>query len=238
MGVRKQSGCVVFKYDMNFNYLVLLVKSSDGKDWVFPKGGVEKHLSSQDSALKETYEEAGVTGRILNTLGTYRYRKQGQDQKVVMYSCLYTKDTPDWPEKALRKRKWFTAREARSKLPKILKPFIDELMDTKPMLATAGAIQSSHLAELIRELPVVVDHGAEVEAPDDNTVTVVLSSSDDDRLTVRIEDWGQHPQSEKLTIHYDYEHNGNEAKHFKHTTLSSVVGDVGRVIGRFLSGAM
>ncbi|AGS82152.1 nudix hydrolase [Pseudomonas phage PaBG] len=234
MAVRKQSGCVVFRYDRNFDYEILLVKSSDGKDWVFPKGGVEKHLTPKQSAAKEVYEEAGVAGRILSTLGKYEYQKQGKDQKVTMYAMMYERDTDDWPEKHLRKRKWFKIKDAKKKLPKLLKPFLDELKQAN-MLALSSSNVMDQVGQHLRELPVLVDHAGEVEVSPDESVQVVLANGED-RLTMRIEDWGQHPLSQKMTIHYDYEHEGREGKHFKHTSLQGVAGDVARIAGRFLSG--
>jgi 8-oxo-dGTP pyrophosphatase MutT (NUDIX family) len=234
MSTRQQSGCVVFRYDRNFRYEVLLVKSSDGKDWVFPKGGVEKHLSSRDSAAKEVYEEAGVAGNILNVLGSYRYRKQGRDQNVVMYAMHYTNDTPDWPEKKLRKRKWFPLKDAKKKVPSTLKPLLSELSDAK-MLALSANSHLQQAAQMLRELPVITDNFGEIEVGDEDTVTVVMKSGND-TMTMRIEDWGQHPQIDKLTIHYDYTRAGTEAAHFKHSNLGQIVGHVSRIIGRFLSG--
>lgn len=234
MSVRQQSGCVVFRYNRNFEYEVLLVKSSDGKDWVYPKGGVEKHLSSKASAAKEVYEEAGVTGQILTMLGGYKYRKQGRDQNVVMYAMHYSQDTADWPEKGLRKRKWFSLKDARKKVPKILKPFLDELAQAN-MMALSSTSHLQQVAQMLRELPLITEHFGEVDLDDEDTVTVDMKSGDD-TLAMRIEDWGQHPQIQKLTIHYDYVHNGQDAGHFKHSSLGQVVGHVSRIIGRFLSG--
>jgi len=234
MSERKQSGCVVFRYNRNFEYEILLVKSSDGKDWVYPKGGVEKNLSSRESAAKEVYEEAGVAGQILSTLGTYKYRKQGRDQSVVMYGMLYKNDTPDWPEKGLRKRKWFPLKDARKKVPKILKPFLDELVQSK-MLALSATSAMQQVAQMLRDTPLIAEHFGEVEVDDEDTVTLEMKKGDD-TLAMRIEDWCQHPQIQKLTIHYDYVRGGQEAGHFRHSSLGQVVGHVSRIIGRFLSG--
>ncbi|MNQ41873.1 NUDIX domain protein [compost metagenome] len=234
MGVRQQSGCVVYRYNRNFDYDVLLVKSSDGKNWVYPKGGVEKHLSSRDSAAKEVYEEAGVAGTILSTLGTYRYRKQGKDQKVVMYAMHYTHDTEDWPEEHLRKRKWFSLRDALKKVPKMLRPFLEELTPSR-LMALSSASHLQQVAQMLRDTPVIIDNAGEVEVDDEDTVTVELKSGND-TLVMRIEDWGQHPQIDKLTIHYEYVRDGTEAAHFKHSSLGQVVGHVSRIVGRFLSG--
>ena len=236
MSVRKQSGCVVFKYDRNFNYQILLVKSSDGKDWVFPKGGVEKHLTSRESAAKEVWEEAGVDGNILSTLGIYKYRKQGRDQSVVMYGMQYTQDSATWPEAHLRKRKWFSIKEAETKVPKLLKPFLAELANSK-MLALSATSVATQVADQLRELQVLIDSGAEIEADDDDTVNVTVKSGND-TLTLRVEDWGQHPQIHKLTVYYSYLHGEHEASHFKNTTLDAGVGVVRRIVGRFLAGDM
>lgn len=236
MSVRKQSGCVVFRYDRNFQYQILLVKSSDGKDWVFPKGGVEKNLTSRQSAAKEVWEEAGVEGNILSTLGTYKYRKQGRDQSVVMYGMQYTQDSATWPEEHLRKRKWFSFKDAQKKVPKILKPFLDLLASSK-MLALSGTSVAAHLAAKLRELQVLIDNSAEVNDDDEDTVSITMKQGDA-TLVMRIEDWDQHPQIHKLTVHYDYVHNGHEVGRFKNTSLDAVVGVVSRIAGRFVSGDM
>jgi 8-oxo-dGTP pyrophosphatase MutT (NUDIX family) len=51
----------------------LLVRTRGGR-WIFPKGGVERHLTHAQSAALEAYEEAGVHGRI-ETLAFARYFK-------------------------------------------------------------------------------------------------------------------------------------------------------------------
>ena len=237
MAVRKQSGCVVFRYDRKFDYEILLVKSSDGKDWVFPKGGVEPDLTPQQSAIKETYEEAGVAGRLMSTLGKYEYKKQGKPQKVTMYSMLYTRDTEDWPEKHLRKRKWFSYKDAMKKLPKLLRPLLEKLKEDR-LLGLAANSNMDNIAQFIRELPVVVDSKAEVDVADGDTVNVIVKQGDDRTLRLRIEDWGQHPTAEKVTIHWDYMSGTHEAQHFKNTTLDHVVGSVSRIIGRFISNTL
>lgn len=234
MSTRQQSGCVVFRYNRNFEYEILLVKSSDGKEWVYPKGGVEKGMSSKDSAAKEVYEEAGVSGQILSTLGAYSYSKQGRKQNVLMYAMHYKQNTPDWPEEGLRKRKWFALKDARKKVPTLLKPFLDELAQAN-MLALSSTTPLQQVAQMLRDLPLVVDHFGEVEVDDEDTVTLDMKSGDD-TLAMRIEDWGQAPNVQKLTVHYDYVRDGTEAAHSKRSNMGQVVGHVSRIIGRFLSG--
>jgi len=52
----------------------LLVRTSNGERWTFPKGRVERGESMREAAAREACEEAGVTGAIgSEPLGVYRY---------------------------------------------------------------------------------------------------------------------------------------------------------------------
>lgn len=124
MLTRKSSGCVVFRHNEENELEVLLVTSTNGKEWVHPKGGVEIDLTERASAAKEVYEEAGVLGNVGMKLGTYRYVKNNQMQEVTMYAMAYTGDASDWPEAHKRKRKWFKAKKAMGKVDQYLAPFI------------------------------------------------------------------------------------------------------------------
>lgn len=52
----------------------LLVRTSNGARWTFPKGHVERGESRSEAAAREAREEAGATGEIgWEPLGVYRY---------------------------------------------------------------------------------------------------------------------------------------------------------------------
>ncbi len=52
----------------------LLVRTSNGERWTFPKGGVERGESMSEAAAREAREEAGVAGTVRSEpLGVYRY---------------------------------------------------------------------------------------------------------------------------------------------------------------------
>jgi ADP-ribose pyrophosphatase YjhB (NUDIX family) len=190
-------------------------------------------LTAKESAAKEVYEEAGVAGNILQTLGKYEYKKKGRDQKVTMYSMLYTHDTPDWPEKGLRKRKWFSFNEAKKKLSKVLQPFLQELKDSNA-LALSASNNLSLLADFFRELPILAKYPSKVTADEvDNCVYISVSLPNGD-LRLQIEEWEQHPLSQALTIHYWFS-GEDEHKHFKRSSLGLVVGHVARIIGKYAS---
>ena len=96
---------------------ILLITSIRKKRWIIPKGFVEFNLSAFESAKKEAFEEAGILGtNETMELGTFTTHKYGGSTSVVVYSMEVEKYKEDYPEKNLRKRKWFTVDEAKEKV--------------------------------------------------------------------------------------------------------------------------
>lgn len=108
---------------------VLLVTSIKKKNWIVPKGFIEYHMSPFQSAKKEAFEEAGVRGSdSTRILGSYTVKKNGSALKTKIYSMRVTRVYKDYPEKNLRKRKWFSISDAMKKveideLTKIIRKF-------------------------------------------------------------------------------------------------------------------
>ncbi|MNL09172.1 NUDIX domain protein [compost metagenome] len=103
---RVASGTVPYRFGTDKKCQVLVVKSTNGKSWVFPKGGVEAHLSRRENALKESYEEAGVIGCPGKKVGRYSYLKGGVMQDVHMYEMLVVEELEVYPESEKRERRW------------------------------------------------------------------------------------------------------------------------------------
>ncbi len=61
------AGGVVFSNDRDRN-LFLVISSSNGKDWVFPKGHIEPGETPQKTVLRELQEETGIVGEIIAEL--------------------------------------------------------------------------------------------------------------------------------------------------------------------------
>ena len=58
--------------------LFLLVKARrDPRVWIFPKGHVEDGETAEQTALRETEEEAGVVGRIIAPLSALEFESGG-----------------------------------------------------------------------------------------------------------------------------------------------------------------
>lgn len=92
---------------------LLLITSIKKQRWIFPKGYIEFNLTAFESAKKEAYEEAGVIGENETVeLGAFELKKKTQTSYVKIFSMEVTKELKDYPEKNLRKRKWFAVKEA------------------------------------------------------------------------------------------------------------------------------
>ena len=96
---------------------VLLITSRETKRWVIPKGWPMKGKKDWNAAATEAFEEAGIEGTIgRKSIGTYHYVKRklsgDLDCKVIVYPLEVKNELKIWPEKAERKRRWFSAEAA------------------------------------------------------------------------------------------------------------------------------
>ncbi len=129
----QQSGVIPYRI-RNGIIEVLLITSSSGKRWVIPKGMIEPLMTSQDSAAKEAWEEAGIRGQVLPTsMGTYEYQKWGGTCQVEVFLLQVETVLEDWPEASIRKREWLSVKEAvkrleEAELKKILMTLPDALL--------------------------------------------------------------------------------------------------------------
>jgi len=105
--------CVIPYRINNGSIELLLITSIKKQRWIFPKGYIEFNLSAFESAKKEAFEEAGVIGENETVeLGSFELKKKDRSSHVKIFSMEVTKELKDYPEKNLRKRKWFTVIDA------------------------------------------------------------------------------------------------------------------------------
>lgn len=133
MKIRNSAGVIpLFKNTKTGQWCVVLVTSSDGSRWVFPKGGIEIGQTPRLAAYTEAYEEAGVITEVGRSVGTYRYvKKNGVVSDVEMFvgSVTKTLTTKEWGESHKRRRSPFPIKEALTLVDSYLKVFILEAMD-------------------------------------------------------------------------------------------------------------
>jgi 8-oxo-dGTP pyrophosphatase MutT (NUDIX family) len=90
---------------------VLLVKTSDGLRWTFPKGRIERDERAADAALREAREEGGILGEIdERPLTTYLSPKG--DEMVPVRAFLLRVSGQVAPQEDFREPSWFPAEEA------------------------------------------------------------------------------------------------------------------------------
>ena len=98
---------------------VLLVTSRGTGRWIIPKGWPIRGMASSQVALREAWEEAGVsgTGSSSKPVGSYDYQKtMGSGLPVPVETLVYPVEVndlaADFPEAGQRKRRWTTPLEA------------------------------------------------------------------------------------------------------------------------------
>jgi len=111
-GPRHQAGAIVWQRTP-MGIQVLLVERSSGKGWGIPKGGIESGERSQDAALREAWEEAGVEPKsLIQDVGEMRYVKRNRDQVVHLHAVEAQVLLNEWPEAFRRRRAWFSLEDA------------------------------------------------------------------------------------------------------------------------------
>ncbi|KAL1931250.1 hypothetical protein VTP01DRAFT_10387 [Rhizomucor pusillus] len=110
--VRQVAGCI--PVDPETNRVLLITSTKHPNAWVFPKGGWENDETQIEAAERETYEEAGVRGKVTRFIGEYfEYDKFCQPKtRFYVYEMHIQEILKDWPEKKFRDRRWFTVDEA------------------------------------------------------------------------------------------------------------------------------
>jgi len=102
------AGGVVFR-PHNGEFLYLVVSSSDGQNWVLPKGHIEPGESPEAAAVREIAEEAGVLGEALQPLSIQPFVKLGK-QALLQYFLI--REVGSTETKENRTLRWETERAA------------------------------------------------------------------------------------------------------------------------------
>ena len=118
MSRREQAGVIPFRRKKD-GIEVCLIRNKGGKKWKIPKGFVDPGETVEQAALKEAWEEAGLTGRLVGgAIGSYDYDKWGFDLTVSVYLMEVTDQEDEWEESRFRERYWSPVLEAFEKLKK------------------------------------------------------------------------------------------------------------------------
>jgi 8-oxo-dGTP pyrophosphatase MutT (NUDIX family) len=89
---------------------VLLVKAKRNPQcWIFPKGHIEAGETAREAALRETREEAGADGQVIDHIAAMHYESARGTIEVEYYLVAWTRDVTSGEQ---RERRWCTVNEA------------------------------------------------------------------------------------------------------------------------------
>jgi 8-oxo-dGTP pyrophosphatase MutT (NUDIX family) len=123
----QQAGAIVVRLDGPAPLFLLVKARRDPRVWIFPKGHVEDGETAEQTALRETQEEAGVIGRILAPLGALEFESGGRPLHVEYFLVELLGDAA-WSER--RPFVWGTYDETEAKI---------EFPNARELLAAARA---------------------------------------------------------------------------------------------------
>ncbi|CAK9441489.1 uncharacterized protein LODBEIA_P53570 [Lodderomyces beijingensis] len=144
-GARIVAGCICLNESKT---KVIMISSSKNKGrWVLPKGGNESDESELETAVRETWEEAGVEGIIVKKLPIVldsRGHKapviHGEFNEIIPKSEFHFFElsvdhlSTDWPELHKRERRWCTYSEAKHELLKSKRPELVEALNSSSII--------------------------------------------------------------------------------------------------------
>ena len=94
---------------------VCLIRKMGSRHWGVPKGLVDPGDTHEETALKEAWEEAGISGRLIGkSLGIYQYDKWDATFEVTLYLMHVLEQHARWQEAGLRERRGTSFAEAAS----------------------------------------------------------------------------------------------------------------------------
>jgi 8-oxo-dGTP pyrophosphatase MutT (NUDIX family) len=112
---------------------ILLVRTSNGKRWIFPKGRIARGESTAAAAAREAREEAGIEGSLIRALP-----RTAHDHAIFVPHLFEVAATAQ-PIAAERESQWFTPSAAKAALCKArskreAKPWLQILSAAKAQL--------------------------------------------------------------------------------------------------------
>ena len=105
-----QAGAIVFRAEGDRTTVLLVRSKKDPTIWVFPKGHIDGDESERETAIRETWEEAGVSGVLGPPVGAPLEFDSGKEPIRVQYFLM--RATSELPSPEGRDKQWLSVNEA------------------------------------------------------------------------------------------------------------------------------
>jgi 8-oxo-dGTP pyrophosphatase MutT (NUDIX family) len=110
----RQSGAIVVRLDGKKPRVLLVTSKRNRRNWIFPKGHIEKGETAEAAALREAKEEAGVVGKLIGPAGVLEYGFMGVKARVEYFLAELTRESG--PPEDGREKAWCGLDEALERL--------------------------------------------------------------------------------------------------------------------------
>ena len=114
MPLIRQAGSIVVRLDTKEPQVLLVTAKRNPRNWIFPKGHIEKGETPEEAALRETREEAGVVGDLIAPAGILEYGFLGAKARVEYFLVQFRREAG--PPEDGRQRTWCRLEDALERL--------------------------------------------------------------------------------------------------------------------------
>lgn len=107
------AGGVVYRMKgQNVEYLLVRPKTK-AKEWLLPKGHIERREGPDEAAVREVREEAGVVADIVSRVGSLQFRAKGENVVAEFYLMKFREQMPAAEDRGVA---WCSPSDALNKL--------------------------------------------------------------------------------------------------------------------------
>jgi 8-oxo-dGTP pyrophosphatase MutT (NUDIX family) len=110
----RQAGSIVVRTNGKEPEVLLVTARRNPRNWIFPKGHIEKGETPEEAALRETREEAGVVGKLIGPAGILEYGFLGAKARVEYFLVEFKQE--EGPPEDGRQRTWCRLEDALERL--------------------------------------------------------------------------------------------------------------------------
>ena len=110
MPIIRQGGAIVVRIHGKEPQVLLVTAKRNRRNWIFPKGHIEKGETPELAALREAREEGGVLAKLIGPAGVLEYGFLGARARVEYFLAELARETG--PPEEGRDRSWCGVEEA------------------------------------------------------------------------------------------------------------------------------